>query len=167
MTAALEGGEWSAALPGRTLLPIKTRYPFYRKLGGPQGRSERAENLVATSIRSRTVLHVVSRYTDWATGPTLIAFTWGKIAKRPRLNVTWYVHCLWCSSLGSKFGYKDDIFCVVMHFYHLKAFGLDRHQWEPKQKLSQLWENGDHNDFQIPQQTSVSTNFGNIKGNNV
>ena len=37
MTAALEGGEWSAARPGRTLPPRKTRYPFYRRLGGPQG----------------------------------------------------------------------------------------------------------------------------------
>jgi len=43
MTAALEGGEWSAVRPGRTLLPGKTRYPFYRRLGGPQGRSGRAE----------------------------------------------------------------------------------------------------------------------------
>ena len=41
MTAALEGGEWSAARPGRTLPPGKTRYPFYRRLGGPQGRSGR------------------------------------------------------------------------------------------------------------------------------
>ena len=55
MTAAIEGGEWSAARPGRTLPPGKTRYPFYRRLGGPQGRSERAENLVPTGIRSRTV----------------------------------------------------------------------------------------------------------------
>ena len=30
MTATLEGGEWSAARPGRTLSPVKTRYPFYR-----------------------------------------------------------------------------------------------------------------------------------------
>jgi len=37
MTAALVGGEWSAARPGSTLPPGKTRYPFYRKLGGPQG----------------------------------------------------------------------------------------------------------------------------------
>ena len=65
MTAALEEGEWSAARPGRTLLPGKTRYPFYRRLGGPQGRTGRAENLVPTGIRSRTVQHVVSRYTDW------------------------------------------------------------------------------------------------------
>jgi len=52
MTAALEGGEWSAARPGRTLPPGKTRYPFYRRLCGPQGRSERSENLVPTGIRS-------------------------------------------------------------------------------------------------------------------
>jgi len=32
MTAALEVGEWSAARPGRTLPPGKTRYPFYRRL---------------------------------------------------------------------------------------------------------------------------------------
>ena len=65
MTAALEGGEWSAARPGRTLPPGKTRYSSYRKLVGPQGRSGRAENLVPTGIRSRIVQPVVSRYTDY------------------------------------------------------------------------------------------------------
>jgi len=70
MTAALEGGEWLAARPGCTLPPGKTRYPFYRRLGGPQGRSGRAENLVPTGIRSRTVQPIVSHYTDWATRPT-------------------------------------------------------------------------------------------------
>ena len=55
MTAALEEGEWSAARPGRTLPPGKKRYPFYRRLGWPQGRFGRAENLVPTGIRSRTV----------------------------------------------------------------------------------------------------------------
>ena len=42
MTTTLEGGEWSAARLGRTLPPGKTRYPFHRRLGGPQGRSGRA-----------------------------------------------------------------------------------------------------------------------------
>ena len=55
MTAALEGGEWSTARIGRTLPPGKTRYPLYRRLGGPQGRSGQAENLVPTGIRSRIV----------------------------------------------------------------------------------------------------------------
>ena len=31
--AALEGVEWSAARPGRTLPPGKTRYPLYRRAG--------------------------------------------------------------------------------------------------------------------------------------
>ena len=72
MTAALEGGEWSAARPGRTSPTGKTRYPFYRRLGGFQSRSGRAENLVPTGIRSQTVQPVVSHYTDWATRPTHI-----------------------------------------------------------------------------------------------
>ena len=68
MTAALEGGEWSAARTGHTLPTGKTRYPFYRRLGWPQGRSGRAGNLVPNGIRSRTVRSLVSRYIDWAIG---------------------------------------------------------------------------------------------------
>ena len=82
MTTALEGGEWSAARPGRTLPPGKTRYQFYRRLGGPQGRSGRTENLVPTGIRSRTVQPVVSHYTNWATRPTLFTCTTVKIKLR-------------------------------------------------------------------------------------
>jgi len=70
MTAALEVSEWSAARPGRTLPPGNTRYPFYRSLGGSQGRSARSENLVPTGIWSRTVQPVVSHYSYWATRPT-------------------------------------------------------------------------------------------------
>ena len=54
MTAALEGSDWSAARPGRTLPPGKSRYPFYRRLDGPQGWSGQAENIVPTGVRSRT-----------------------------------------------------------------------------------------------------------------
>jgi len=70
MTAELAGGELSEARPGRTLPQGKTRYPLYRRLGGPQGRSGRAEIIFPTGIRFRTVQLIVSRYTDWATGPT-------------------------------------------------------------------------------------------------
>ena len=69
MTAALEGSEWSAARPGRTLPPGKAGYSFYRRLGEPLDRSGRAEILVPTGIRSRTVQPIVSHYTDWATRP--------------------------------------------------------------------------------------------------
>ena len=54
-------GEWSVARPGRTLPPGKTRHPLYRRLDLPQGRSGRAEYLVHTGIRSRTVQPLVSR----------------------------------------------------------------------------------------------------------
>jgi len=92
MTAALEGGEWSAARPGHTLAPAETRYPFYRRLGGPQGRSGRAENLVTTGIRSRTVQPVVSRYTDWATGPTILMLL---ISQFPKSNVCYTLRTDW------------------------------------------------------------------------
>ena len=62
--ALLEGGVWSAARPDRTLPLGKTRYQFYRRLGGPLGQYELAENLIPTGIRSRTVQPVVSCYTD-------------------------------------------------------------------------------------------------------
>ena len=55
MIAALEGGEWSAGRPGRTLPPRKTRYPLYRRLGGSQGRPGRAENLAPPGFDPRTV----------------------------------------------------------------------------------------------------------------
>jgi len=52
MTAALEGGEWSAACPSHALPSGTTQYPFYRRLGGPQGQSGWAENLVPAGVRS-------------------------------------------------------------------------------------------------------------------
>ena len=47
--------------PRPPITPGKTQYPLYRRLGGLQGRSGRAENLVPTGIRSRNVHSVVSR----------------------------------------------------------------------------------------------------------
>ena len=52
-TSTLEGVEWSAARPGRTLPPEKTQYPLYRRLGGHQGWVwTGAENFVPTGIRT-------------------------------------------------------------------------------------------------------------------
>ena len=55
MTTALEGSEWSAARPGRTLPTAKTRYPLYRRLGWSQGRSGRPENLAPPGFDPRIV----------------------------------------------------------------------------------------------------------------
>jgi len=100
MTATLEGGEWSAARPDRILPPGKTRYPFYRRLVEPQGRSGRAENLVPTGIRSRIVEPVVSRYTDLATRPTTfmmqlinenVTYSYDKLGNVDGANHSWGV----------------------------------------------------------------------------
>ena len=46
-------GEESASHPGRSLPPRKTRYPLYRRLGGPRGRSGQVRNILPpTGIRS-------------------------------------------------------------------------------------------------------------------
>ena len=46
-------GEGSASRPGRSLPPRKTRYPLYRKLDGPQGRSGQVRKISPpTGIRS-------------------------------------------------------------------------------------------------------------------
>ena len=71
MTTALEGVEWSAARPDRTLPPGKNPYPLYRRLGEPQGRSWQAENLASPGFDPRIVQPVVSLYTDWTTRPIL------------------------------------------------------------------------------------------------
>ena len=47
--------EWSATRPGCTLPPGKTRYSLYRRLGGPQVRLGRAENLAPPGFDPRTV----------------------------------------------------------------------------------------------------------------
>ena len=49
------------------LPPGKIRYPSYRRLGGPQGRSGRVQkNSPPPGFDPRRVQPVVSRYTDWA-----------------------------------------------------------------------------------------------------
>ena len=72
MTVALDGGEGSASSPGRSLPPEKTRYPLYRRLGGPQGRSGQVRKTSPPlGFDPRKVQPVASRYTDYATRPLL------------------------------------------------------------------------------------------------
>jgi len=67
-------GEGSESRPGRTLPPGKTRYPLYRRLGGPQGKSRKIcgkSRPPPPEFDPRTVQLVASRYTDYATRPTV------------------------------------------------------------------------------------------------
>jgi len=70
------GGERSASHPGRFLPPGKTRYPLYRRLGGPHCRSGQARKISPQpGFDSRTVQPVASRYTEYAARPTLQSVT--------------------------------------------------------------------------------------------
>jgi hypothetical protein len=73
--------EGSASRPGRSLPPGKTRYPLYRRLGGPQGRSGTgAEYLAPPEFDPRNVQPVASRYIDCAIRPTM-AYSTVKISR--------------------------------------------------------------------------------------
>jgi hypothetical protein len=88
-----------AALP-----PGKTRYPFYRRLGGPQGRSGRMRKFSSQhGFDHRTVQPVASCYTDWS----LHALTNSKYCYwKPRLSVCRSV-CLynvhWSGCISSEY----------------------------------------------------------------
>ena len=65
LTSALDVGGWSTPRPDRFTPPGKTRYPLYRRLGGPQGRSGRVREISPLrGFDPRTVQPVASRYTD-------------------------------------------------------------------------------------------------------
>ena len=69
---------------------------LYRRLGGSQGRSGRAENLVPTGIRPRTVQAVVSHYTAWATWPILKKIKNGNSASIKGNTCTYSIIQFWC-----------------------------------------------------------------------
>ena len=87
MTKALEGNEWSAARPGRTLPPGKARYPLYRRLGGPQGRSGWAETLAPLGCNPRTIQPIASRYTDRAI-PAHLLNSWSRNYQKTKWRIT-------------------------------------------------------------------------------
>jgi hypothetical protein len=67
LTSPLDGGGWSTPRPGRFKPEKDTRYSLYTRLGGPQHRSGRMwENLASTGIRFPAIQSLAIRYTDWA-----------------------------------------------------------------------------------------------------
>ena len=106
MTTALEGGEGSASRPGRSLPPGKTRYTLYRRLDGPQGRSGQVRKISPPpGFDPRTVQTIASRYTNWATWPTLY-----HVHKWYRLKV----RCSWMSEL-----FRGILLILCPYFVHI------------------------------------------------
>jgi len=77
----------SASRPGSSLPPGKSRYPLYRRLDGPQGRSGHMRKISAPpGFDPRTVQPVASRYADYATRPTVITNTWFETPKKKLMS---------------------------------------------------------------------------------
>jgi hypothetical protein len=58
LTSALDGDEWSASRSGRFALGKEPRYPFNRRLGGPQSWS--GHNVVIKTIKLHMCVRVNS-----------------------------------------------------------------------------------------------------------
>jgi len=108
MIAALEGWVVSST-PRPHFAPGKDPVSI---LAGPQGRSGRAENLVTTGIRSRTVQPLVSRYTDWATRPTFFL----SVAISTE-NIMYFTFKSCWFSLSQVYHLKDLILGTVLRCY--------------------------------------------------
>jgi len=79
LASALDGGEGLDSHTGRNLPPGKIWYPFYRRLGGLQGRSGQVRKIsLPWGFDPRTVQPVGSRYTDF-----LYILNVSKIRSRP------------------------------------------------------------------------------------
>ena len=91
-TSALYGSGWSTPRPGRFTPGKETRYPLYRRMGGPQGRSARLRKIsTPTGLRSpdRSVLSE-SLYRLSYPGPRIITRLLWKAVGISGLILCWF-----------------------------------------------------------------------------
>ena len=86
MTTALEGVSGQQHAPAALYPRGRPGTHFTGGWVGPRTCLDGRKNLVPTGIRSRTVQPVVSRYNDWATGPTYITSTYCSFIKSYHQN---------------------------------------------------------------------------------
>ena len=90
-------GGWSTPRPRRFTRGNETRYPLYRRMGGPQGRSGRVRKIPPPPRSDpRPVQPVASRYTDWSIPVHTSLHEWVKIVYLnllPLRSKYWY-HCI-------------------------------------------------------------------------
>jgi len=102
----------------RTLPPGKSRYPFYRRLGGPQGRSGRPEILVPTGIRSRTVQPVAQSLHRLSYSAHMYYHKMIKITLIARAIVLFIIIEFFEGSNGSKY----QIWYIILRFFAALPF---------------------------------------------
>jgi hypothetical protein len=123
MTTVLEGGEGSASRPGRSLHPGKTRYPFYRRLCGLHGWSGQVQKISPPpGFDPRTVQHVASRYTDYATQPT----SWSEVEKYFRAGQTTDDNTVRSHCMLDRQGYKQTLSVCYIYCFLLQTWLYER-----------------------------------------
>ena len=119
LTSAVEVGEGPASRPGRTLPPGKTRYPLYRRLGGPQGRSGQVWKISPPpGFDPRNVQPVGSRYTDWATRRPNLIFKYKKMAEVTLLECRYTIQLTSSQSFYDKPVSSFTLACLYAVFTH-------------------------------------------------
>ena len=92
------------------LPPGKTRYPLYRRLGGPQSQSGQVWKISPPAgFDSRTVQPVASRHTDWAITAYDVGRVWRKISVSQLTAVLWQTTKCAAGSDACSAAYTDDL----------------------------------------------------------
>ena len=153
MNTALEGLEGSASRPCCSLPPRKTRYPLYRRLGGPQGRSGQVrKNSPPPGFDPRTFQPVASQYTEYATRPILCSTLFSYVPFCTEQQQWW----LNSNVTGLARGVRNNIFLFPVgarYFYlcrnvqtgcRVQGFILDVHEQicRGPQNVVRYWHDG-------------------------
>ena len=120
MTSALRCGWVVSTTPRAALPPGKSRYPLYRWLDGPQGRSGRVRKISPPSLGfdPRTVQPVASRYTDW----TIPAHATRKLSYFSLLSVSF---CVTFQSAGIATSSSVRVFSLLFFItYYIWSLSL-------------------------------------------
>jgi hypothetical protein len=121
---------WLAPCPGRFTPGKETRYPLYRRLGGPQGRSGRLRKLSPPpGFDPRTVQSVAIRYTDYAIPAHLyVVYTIYIVYTIYCMCMCMYIHihtnvcscffsiCVWCTH------HCHEVNPTAVNKYHIISF---------------------------------------------
>ena len=108
--------------------PVKTRYPWYRRLGEPQSLSGRVRKIsIPSGFDPRTVHSIRSHYTDWAVAAHAVAnfltwccHQWNSERPQPLLNI-WHtilavrrVYVLSCTNFPVDCVYSFCLFKIAV-----------------------------------------------------
>jgi hypothetical protein len=115
----LDRDGWLTPRPGRFNPGKETRYPLYRRLGGPQSRSGRVRKTLPPPVFDpRTVQPVASRRTDRAVNVTTPVITLA-VTTYAALSVVTMQNTVLCNvtpySLVQKYQHFELIYCIHLH----------------------------------------------------